>query len=669
MAVDISDLPVPSSKALDISDLPAPAPKAESKGVIDRVAKALHPGFTSKTEQFSEEPSEDAMGVAGFRTSSYPAAAAYGKRLLGQVLPTAAAAMVPGSWPLWAGIPAVLGTYFGAGKLQEKAGAALPQPVQSTLGITPDQLERERAKMPFAVNLGEYTPAVVGGVKLTKLGYDKLANVLKTKFGGDAKALADALRAASGARSAEAAAAAQRTADEAARVLRQSEQAATRATARQSQAERIAADQAAKAGREYRATPGVKTVEEAGAFRPVPETTESIGSRIKSYAEKMFKDLKAARAKKADINKARTFIEALVKEKSGARVSNTQAFKEMEASIENAITNPETGLSNVPVAEIRNQLMNVRNAINENTSFEGLEVLRRSLRDRAYGVPAEGFDAIGQQQAGKLAESVEKIMQEFSPQIRTFLDDYRAASEPLRVFQSRIGKALVGDEAKAAGYASVPSANIPDRVFANKDSFEALVDALGGNRQLAEAEARKYFASQIESLAGDPAKIEKFIRNNRAILQATNSTSMVEDLLARTTKQVGRGEAAAARAETEQKAVTAAGKEVTAAKSAEEAAQKQKVAYDQLNVQMNQARTVDEIVQAHNATANKLFKDGAITKDQYETLIAEGKKIIRVAKKAEDARGLVKKILGGLGIAAGTIAGYEKYKGATSDFE
>jgi hypothetical protein len=29
-------------------------------------------------------------------------------------------------------------------------------------------------------------------------------------------------------------------------------------------------------------------------------------------------------------------------------------------------------------------------------SFEGLETLRRFLRDRSYGLPAEGFDAIGQ---------------------------------------------------------------------------------------------------------------------------------------------------------------------------------------------------------------------------------------------------------------------------------
>ena len=59
-------------------------------------------------------------------------------------------------------------------------------------------------------------------------------------------------------------------------------------------------------------------------------------------------------------------------------------------------------------------------------SFEGLEGLRRMVRDRADGLPAEGYDAINQQQARDVAQQIEKTMVAFSPKLRTYLDKYKA---------------------------------------------------------------------------------------------------------------------------------------------------------------------------------------------------------------------------------------------------
>jgi hypothetical protein len=44
-----------------------------------------------------------------------------------------------------------------------------------------------------------------------------------------------------------------------------------------------------------------------------------------------------------------------------------------------------------------------------------LEIIRRNLRDRASGLPAEGYDAIGQQMASRLADLVENTQKEFAP--------------------------------------------------------------------------------------------------------------------------------------------------------------------------------------------------------------------------------------------------------------
>ncbi|NDD58629.1 MAG: nitronate monooxygenase, partial [Chlamydiae bacterium] len=96
---------------------------------------------------------------------------------------------------------------------------------------------------------------------------------------------------------------------------------------------------------------------------------------------------------------------------SGAPACFKEAFKKIQAEI----VNPETKLTDASVDAIKNQLLQVKRAMNPRevdeatgivrgkpVSFQGLENLRRMLGDRARGLPAEGFDAIGQQQAGRL---------------------------------------------------------------------------------------------------------------------------------------------------------------------------------------------------------------------------------------------------------------------------
>jgi hypothetical protein len=191
------------------------------------------------------------------------------------------------------------------------------------------------------------------------------------------------------------------------------------------------------------------------------------------------------------------------------------------------------------------------NLVEHPPSFQGLETLRRSLRDRAYGLPAQGFDAIGQQQAGKLADQVENIMSEFSDgKIKKFIDQYRKDSEPLRAFQSKIGKALVDEQLLGSGanYAKVASEQIPSRVFKNRESYQTLIDAFGGNKEFAASQARQYFSQELERLGSDPKKIEKFIAENRNMLDLTGSKGMVENYLSKVKSATGRGEAATAKA-------------------------------------------------------------------------------------------------------------------------
>ncbi len=383
------------------------------------------------------------------------------------------------------------------------------------------------------ITAGEIAPAVVAGGKgLYEVGKGVYggAKMLgeRLALGKTSKALAEDLRLASK--------------KQAGQIAKTSGEEMTAAEQRAA----IAGKAEEKAGRggeiALKPLPGVTTEMEAGRFKPIAQTAQDIGTKIKDSANKVMDRLKGTRDANAKVNKQAAFGEAFKKEAAGQSIKDTKAYNNALEEIDTMIKNPTTGLSNAPVGEIENQLKKVRGILDRTivdvdgtvisrapASFEGLEDARRFLRDRSYGMPAEGYDAISQQMAGRLADRIEAIQKEFSPSIEKFLSQYKKDSEPLRVFQSKVGKALTDVQLPGGGtnFASVSSQDIPGRVFKSKENYSALVDAFGGDRKLAQAEAKRYFASQLEG-KGTAKEVENFIRQNRAMLKETDSLKMAE---------------------------------------------------------------------------------------------------------------------------------------------
>jgi len=460
--------------------------------------------------------------------------------------------------------------------------------------------------------------ATLGGVaEPTVAGVSKAYDVLTRAFSGDAKQLAEALRTY-----------ASKTAGKEADAARQL---ADRAEQRAAMAEKSAAKQERRSDLAFRELPGTKTEYEAGEYKAIPAERQAIGDRIRGYVDDVYDRLKSVRNKNAEANKTEAFGEALAKERAGAKVNQTQAFADTIKDIDAAIKNPETGLTNV-VGEAKSQLESVKRqlagqmvdeasgvVIERPLSFEGLENLRRMLRDRAFGLPDTGYDAIGQQQAGKLANKIESIMEEFSPKIRTFIDQYAADSQPLRVFQSKVGKALMDEQllGKGANYAAVAAEDIPSKVFKNRDTYQALIDAVGGNTKFAENEARKYFASELEKASGDPRKVAQFIRDNRTMLKLTNSMDMA-DAYIRQLQTAGRRAGAGQKiAETERDVQS---KQQAAAQI-----------YDQFEKDIRSTATTrdpKDIATATQNLADKLRKDKLISDDAYYELVSKANDIL-----------------------------------------
>ena len=430
------------------------------------------------------------------------------------------------------------------------------------------------------------------------------------------------------------------------------------------------AEQKAERGSELalRPLPGVSTEMEAGRFKPIAQTAQDIGAKIKDSANKVMDRLKATRDTNAKTNKQAAFGEAFKKEAAGQSIKDTKAYKNALEEIDTMIKNPTTGLSNAPVGEIENQLKKVRGMLDRTivdvdgtvisrapASFEGLEDARRFLRDRSFGMPAEGYDAISQQMAGRLADRIEAIQKEFSPGIEKFLKQYAKDSEPLRVFQSKVGKALTDVQLPGGGnnFASVSAQDIPGRVFKSKENYSALIDSFGGDRKLAQAEAKRYFSSQLES-KGTAKEVENFIRQNRAMLKETDSLKMAEKY--------------AVDLRTYETRAGAAGKvkksEEIIAKEKKQLVQDYQTFESDLSVAANDPA---KITAASNNLAKKMLDHGQIDQMQYRELQQQIEKVRLTVRDAEQMKNQIKLfVYRALGYGAlATVGGY----GAMKAFE
>lgn len=200
---------------------------------------------------------------------------------------------------------------------------------------------------------------------------------------------------------------------------------------------------------------------------------------------------------------------ALNKEKQGFKVEDTNTFKSTLKDIDNLIRNPETGLTDISVAEIESTLKKIKSyfdptveldgvIIGKPVSFQGFDTLRRYLRDRASGLPAEGFDAISQQQAGSIANKIDNIMEEFSPGFNAYKQAYANAMRPLNELRTKFGRAVTDKpEGYDVGHYMRDAATLGAEAFKSAGTVQQLIDVLGP--KYAEQIARGYIADELKN--------------------------------------------------------------------------------------------------------------------------------------------------------------------------
>jgi hypothetical protein len=384
-----------------------------------------------------------------------------------------------------------------------------------------------KPKSETAEAVGEYGPGAVGGVSgLYKLGRAGLRGLAGTDIGqlllgkkteAQRAALQKEAQALGGAGkqalTAEEAAQQQRLAAAGAEKQRGLTEAVSRGlseTAKEEQKAEIAKKAALKAETQaalgLRELPGVRTMAEAGQFKPVPMTASEIGGYIRNQAEKFLSSVKTQRNLAADKNFGAAKDAAKTLESQGNFVNTQPVVAQLDSFLAKGGT-----------SDYLRSINQLKQDIQNTKSFEGLEIIRRRLGDAAYGAPEEGYKAIGQQFSGDMYKALSDQMKGYSKDFAKYLDDYKRLSKTIEAYGTKVGKGITETQDAAGKYYAKTAEQVTKDIFSSPEKYRMFVDAVGGNKEIAEAAARRYFAGLAET-AKTPEKIQDLLRTNRAIL-------------------------------------------------------------------------------------------------------------------------------------------------------
>lgn len=124
------------------------------------------------------------------------------------------------------------------------------------------------------------------------------------------------------------------------------------------------------------------------------------------------------------------------------------------------------------------------------------EVLRK-LRDVASGHPAEGYDAIGQQRAGRLADDLAASIKEWEPSLADADNSYREASALFEPFQTQLGRAVSRGEKFDYERLAIDPNDLPAKFFKSPEKIKQLIAVTGGKTQEVQQAAKDYALQEM----------------------------------------------------------------------------------------------------------------------------------------------------------------------------
>jgi hypothetical protein len=283
-------------------------------------------------------------------------------------------------------------------------------------------------------------------------------------------------------------------------------------------AEKAAAKAAPAGQRSLRELAGVRSLPEAGAFKPIPQTPTEVGNFLRQQAENYVNAIKTQRNEAAKVGFANAKNEAALKQRLGQYVDTSPLVAEIDRLI-------SKGGSTDYIRSI-NQL---KNDLAATKDFEGLEVIRRRLGDAAFGLPEEGYKAIGQGFAKDMYRGLADQMKAYSSDFEKYLADYARLSKNIEAHGTKVGKGLTETQDAAGMYYAKPAEQVAKDIFSSPEKYKQFVDAVGGNLEIAAAAGRRFFAGQLES-AKTPEAVEKILKDSRELLRQPGMSGAKQDI-------------------------------------------------------------------------------------------------------------------------------------------
>jgi len=427
-----------------------------------------------------------------------------------------------------AGLPGDIESMITPESKGELAGheTVFPTAKEFQKGLTKIGMPEPRPEVSGYVKAGELAPAVAAGGKalygLGKYGITKAADLGNLLLGRKTAGQAGRVGAEAGRVGTEAEKSLAQQEAETRRLLAKEQESS--AAASKSQAERqamaeTAATKAAPTGvRSLRELAGVKTLPEAGAYKPIPQTPTEVGNFVRQQAENFVKSIKSQRDAAAKVGFQNAKNEAALKQSLGQYVDTQPLIKE----IDNLIAKGGSSDYIRSISQLKNDLAATRD-------FEGLEVIRRRLGDAAFGLPEEGYKAIGQGFAKDMYKNLASEMKKYSPDFEKYLQDYARLSKNIEAHGTKVGKGLTETQDAAGKYYAKPAEQVANDIFSSPEKYKQFVDAVGGNLEIATSAARKFFAGKLES-AKTPEAVEKILKDSRELLRQPGMAGAKQDL-------------------------------------------------------------------------------------------------------------------------------------------
>jgi hypothetical protein len=261
-------------------------------------------------------------------------------------------------------------------------------------------------------------------------------------------------------------------------------------------------------------------VREAAEKIGQPVTETEIGQAARAPAESQFNQFKKIRENQIKGAEDEIFQTAKNLEAQGVGYQSTKAYQNAIRDLNALLINPETKRASITVPQLETQINNVlkslkgkeKLATNEKGEqivtvipgdFRSLEYLRRFLGDRASGVPAEGFDAIGQDMAKTLKQMVQNIQDEFvakggqSKPWTAYLEKYREASIPLNQYKSDLGQSLLGKQEWDASKYVADAADIAKGIFKSHGAVESYRALSGASNEELQTLGKQFLSNEI----------------------------------------------------------------------------------------------------------------------------------------------------------------------------